>query len=136
MTDLASQILSSFSTMSIQEAAFWLIVQNFLQFAICIAVGHLFVMQFQMHPIGERPLPLERREVLLALLCVFLNSIVAVIGWMLWKNGVIVIHNDVSWSLILDVAALLLLMDFLMYVTHRICHHKLFFSWVHGTHHL
>lgn len=136
MINLADQILNAFASMSIEQAAFWLVVQNFLQFTICIAVGQLFVMQFQKNPIGERPLALERREVLLAVTCVFLNSVVAVIGWVMWKHGIIQIHSDVGWSAIIDVVVLLLLMDFLMYVTHRICHHKLFFSWVHGTHHL
>lgn len=136
MTDFAGQILNAFSTMSVAQAAFWLFMQNLLQFALCLFAGHLCIKWFEKHRIGESPEPLEKRELALAFSCVLLNSVVALTGWYLWRRGIIVIHNDISVFTIIDVIVLLLMMDFLMYVTHRICHHKLFFSWVHGTHHL
>ncbi|MBZ0188133.1 MAG: sterol desaturase family protein [Candidatus Obscuribacterales bacterium] len=81
---------------------------------------------FPSRRIYAAPEPLTSGKVWLSISCVFFNTPVAVAGWLMWRQGIIVIKPDIGLSCIVDVGALVLLMDFLMYVTHRI---------VHKTHH-
>jgi sterol desaturase/sphingolipid hydroxylase (fatty acid hydroxylase superfamily) len=136
LADLANWVLDYFLKADALHAAFWLFIQNVLQFVICLAVGQLLVVVFARRRTIDTPLPLERREVLLALSVVFLNTMVAVAGWYLWRAGVIKINRDLGIWTFFDVVLLLVAMDFLMYVTHRICHHPKLFPIVHQTHHI
>ena len=133
----AEWILDFFAKLSTQEAALYLLAQNVLQYAICIIAGQILLSVFSERRICPEPAPLERNEVLLSLSCVFLNTVVAVVGFTMWKSGVITIRRSTDpQTVILDVVCLLLLMDFLMYVTHRICHIPFIYPWVHKTHHI
>lgn len=136
MSELANWVLDFMATTDAQGAAFWLLMQNILQFAMCLIVGQVLVMLFAARRTIAAPDPIERREVLLALSCIVLNTMVAVGGWFLWRAGVIKINKDLGLWTVVDVVLLLVAMDFLMYVTHRICHHPMLFPWVHQTHHI
>lgn len=136
MADLANWVLDYFGRASLTDAAFWLFMQNVLQFVMCLAAGQVLVGLFANRRVIEAPLPLEKREVLLALSVVFLNTMVAVAGWYLWRLGIIKINRDLGLWTLIDVVLLLVAMDFLMYVTHRMCHHPRLFPIVHQTHHI
>lgn len=133
---LANQILDIFATVSLPVAMFWLLMQNILQLVLCVGCGEILVRIYANNRIAPLPAPLQAKEVWLAALCVILNTVVAVIGFLLWKQGIIVIYRTVSWSVFVDFAVLMILMDFLMYVTHRFCHLPFVFPFVHATHHL
>lgn len=136
MTEAANRILDYFWTADITGAAAWLFVQNVVQFALCVVLGVVLVRVFADRRVISEPDPIEKREILLAASCVVLNSVVAVTGWWLWRMGVIRINKDFGWWTAVDVVLLLVAMDFLMYVTHRICHHPKLFPWAHQTHHI
>jgi Delta7-sterol 5-desaturase len=64
-----------------------------------------------------------------------LNSLVAIVGWMLWKAGWIRITHPAWWRTVLDVMIFLGAMDFGMYVFHRLAHHPWVYPWIHARHH-
>ena len=133
--DLANHILDLFKTMTPVEAFGWLLVQNILQFLMCVGGGLLLIKFFNDRRIYSSPDALSKKEINWAICCVFLNTVVAVTGWFLWKEGIIVIKSEIGPSSIVDFLALLLMMDFLMYVCHRIVHIPGVYEWVHMTHH-
>lgn len=133
----AQQILDFFARLSLQEAAFYLLFQNILQYVICIAAGQLLIYVFAAKRIAPAPAPIESKEIWLSISCIFLNTAVAVIGFLLWRAGFITIYATTDpLSVLRDVICLLLLMDLSMYLTHRICHIPFIYPWVHKTHHL
>ncbi len=123
------------SNLSFAKAAGLLLLQNGLLFLLALAAGEWLVRRFKNRPVTPPPDPMQPAELLLALACVLLNTCVAIGGWFLWKQGVIVLRNEFSWRIILDVLVLLIAMDLLMYLFHRIAHHRLIFPIVHSTHH-
>ncbi len=134
--ETANRILDYFGSITPSEAFFWLFFQNILQFFLCVGAGLLLIKLFSARRIYQAPEPLTKKELLLAAGCVFFNSLVAFVGWLLWKNGTIVITRELDWTCFADTIILLLLMDLLMYVTHRIVHIKGIYSLVHRTHHI
>lgn len=129
-------ILDYFAKLPPELAFFWLLMQNILQFVLCVGGGILLLKLFSARRIYQAPAPLSSGEIWLSIVCVVLNSVVAFAGWYLWKLEIIQISREVGWYSIVDVLALLLMMDFLMYATHRVVHLPGIYSWVHRTHHL
>lgn len=121
--------------MPLEQAFFWLLVQNIVQFTLCLLGGAILVKLFTGRRIYQEPAPISRNELLFSISCVVLNSVVALAGWYLWKNGIIVISREVGIQCLYDTLALLIMMDFAMYVTHRIVHIPGIYEWVHQTHH-
>ncbi|MEG0927298.1 sterol desaturase family protein [Chryseobacterium sp.] len=80
--------------------------------------------------------PVTKPDFYLSLLTVFCNSLVMLIGVFLWKNGWIEVENSLSPGIIvLEVIALLLLMDLLMYFFHYAAHLPFVYKLLHGKHH-
>ncbi|WP_284464152.1 sterol desaturase family protein [Chryseobacterium sp.] len=80
--------------------------------------------------------PVTKADFYLSLLTVFCNSLVMLIGVFLWKNGWIEVENILSPVIIvLEVMALLLLMDLLMYFFHYAAHLPFVYKLLHGKHH-
>lgn len=121
--------------MSIGEAFFWLFIQNLLQFALCMIGGHILIKFFHGHRIYEAPETLTKFEIVMSMICLIFNTLMTLAGWKLWKMGVITINRDIGWHCLVDVIALLVLMDFFMYLTHRIAHIKGIYEIIHKTHH-
>lgn len=87
-------------------------------------------------PLQEQDHPITRSDVYLSFLTVFCNSLVMLTGVFLWKNGWITVDRNPSASVIvLEVVALLLLMDLLMYFFHYAAHLPFVYKLIHGKHH-
>ncbi|MGD9683417.1 MAG: sterol desaturase family protein [Candidatus Obscuribacterales bacterium] len=134
-SDLLLNLLDYFASISALEAFFWLLIQNILQFVLCVGGGYLLVRLCAERIIYARPDKLSADEIRLAVVCVIGNSLVALAGWYLWKNGIIVIRRETGLAALVDVFVLTMMMDFLMYATHRIVHIPGIFEYVHQTHH-
>ncbi len=128
-------ILDAFARMSTGEAVGWMALENVLLFALVLGLGDMLVRVFRTRAVGPAPDPLEFLEVVLALCCVALNTLVTYVGWRLWRTGWIVIRRDLDMRAVIDVIALMLMMDLGMYVTHRLAHVRCIYPWVHATHH-
>ena len=85
--------------------------------------------------LGEQQ-PILRRDIFLSWITVVCNTIVFVFGVYLWKYGVIKLQNDRSgFAIVAEVFFLTIVMDFLMYVFHRLVHLVSYFRQVHNRHH-
>jgi Delta7-sterol 5-desaturase len=120
--------------LSPREALVWLFVENLAVFAVSAAAGWLAVVGFARHPVGPPPEPLDRREAFYAALNVVLNWLITVLGWYLWRKGIIVIRRDEGWRAWLDLPLMLLTMDLAMYGLHRLAHHPRLYP-IHRLHH-
>ena len=114
----------------------WSSLVNGLMFAIAVLLGAACVRLFRDKPVSSPPDQLAPAEIALAGTCVVLNSLVMWFGWLAFRAGVLVVLADASALRVVgDALWLLLVMDFAMYLTHRLAHHPLAFRYVHGVHH-
>jgi Delta7-sterol 5-desaturase len=111
------------------------LVENIIIFLLAVAGGELLARWFKTARVASEPPPLSRKEIALAVTTILLNTVVTWAGWELWKLGVIRFRPDFGWRAWLDVAVLLALMDFAMYLLHRLAHHPLLFPLLHRMHH-
>jgi len=112
-----------------------LLIENLIVFGFAIVFGRVLVRLYAKRRVAFEPLPLAKIEVAAAAGCVLMNTCVTILGLVLWRNDIINFRTDVGVWAWLDVLALLLIMDFLMYVLHRTAHHPLVFGLMHRLHH-
>lgn len=109
---------------------------NLAVFAATVAVGEGLAWGFRGRPVVRDRPPVSRAEGWLAAACVVLNAVVMVAGWWLFRAGIVRVVAGEGWGRwLLDAAALLLVMDLAMYLTHRMAHTEPFFRLIHGIHH-
>ena len=122
-------------TLSYPAAAGLLFAENALIFVLALIAGQLLCRWSAACRVAPLPPPLSRREGGLALATVILNTVVTLVGLGLWRAGIIVLQRGGVLRALLDVVALLLIMDVAMYVLHRLAHFGPFFALVHREHH-
>jgi sterol desaturase/sphingolipid hydroxylase (fatty acid hydroxylase superfamily) len=133
--NLIVETLDSMRTMPLVWASFWAAVINVVQFGMALAFGHWLVKVYGDKRVSEPPEPLSRTEIVLAVSCVVINSLVFVAGLVMWRTGVIRVHYEFGVGVLLDVLVFFVVMDFAMYVLHRVAHHPLLYPLIHLTHH-
>lgn len=80
--------------------------------------------------------PILKADVVLSLITVLCNTVVFVLGVLLWKHGFIRLADGQKWWQVLaEVIFLTLIMDLLMYVFHRAVHFWKYFRRAHARHH-
>ncbi|MES2557300.1 MAG: sterol desaturase family protein [Bacteroidota bacterium] len=85
--------------------------------------------------IGDQQ-PIVQSDVVLSLITVLCNTLVFILGVLLWKHGFIALSENQYWLRVLaEVLFLTLIMDFLMYVFHRLVHFLRHFRQIHERHH-
>lgn len=132
-----NEFFAALYTIPLEQAVVWALAGNVVMFAAVLFAGEVLVRVFHDRANSPPPEPLSRQEIMLALVCVALNTLVAVIGIILWRAGIIQLHpNDGVLATLVDVAILTLLMDLGMYGFHRIAHHPVLYPVIHLTHHL
>lgn len=118
------------------EAFVLSLLVNVIVFVLAIGIGGLVVRLWCQRPVAGPPPAVTLGEGLLAASCIVLNSGVMFAGWLLFRSGLLRVDGDaLGWRSLADALVLVLVMDFAMYVTHRIAHHPIAFRWVHGIHH-
>lgn len=127
-------LIDALYKMSLWEASLWLLLENSLIFGIALLGGALLVALFKNRPVCPA-VQTNRAEITLALLAVVLNSLVTLAGLVLWQNGWIKLQVALDWKAVLDVFVLFFVMDFAMYILHRIAHLALLFPVLHRDHH-
>jgi len=90
---------------------------------------------FARRRIFDRWEPVRPIEMAAVLASIILNAAISALGWWLWGRGVIVLRPSTIPSALLDTIAMILAMDFGMYVFHRAAHHPRIFTLFHGFHH-
>lgn len=127
-------LIDALYKMPFWEASLWLLLENSVIFGLALLGGALLVRLFKNRPVSL-PAQSSRAEIILACLAVMLNSLVTLVGLVLWQNDWIKLQIAFDWKAILDVFVLFLVMDFAMYVLHRVAHWALLFPLLHRDHH-
>jgi len=113
----------------------YFLLLNIFIFAGAIFAGKILVRLFRTHKVCETPESLTNKELILALSTVFLNAFVTLMGWFLWRGGIIELNFEAGFIAIADFLRLFFMMDLLMYLLHRLAHVKPFYKILHQTHH-
>lgn len=130
--------IQSLYTLPLEQAAFWATLGNVLMFAFALVAGEWLIRRNHDHRVSPAPEPISRMEIGLAALCVILNSLVAVIGIIIWRAGGIQLRPYGEYNaltVLLDTVVLFFAMDFAMYLFHRVAHLPILYPLLHRTHH-
>ncbi len=124
----------------LHDAPLWqttlvLLAENVLILILALVLGQWAVRRFEARRVALPALPLQRLEVLVTISTVLGNTVTTLLGMFLWRAGIITFRTDVGVWAWLDVLVLLLIMDFAMYVLHRLAHHPWLFAIMHQLHH-
>ncbi|MFL6210555.1 MAG: sterol desaturase family protein [Pyrinomonadaceae bacterium] len=111
------------------------LVENLIILALVVLLGSLIIIRFNARRVALAPEPLSRMEVLIALTNVLLNTLTTLVGLWLWRHGVIHFRADAGLWALADVLVLLLSMDLLMYLLHRVAHTRVLYALLHKFHH-
>jgi Delta7-sterol 5-desaturase len=130
--------IESLYTLPLAQASFWVTLANVLMFVAALAAGEWLIRRSRDHRVSPVPAPISRTEIVLALVCVALNSLVAVVGVVMWRAGWIQLRPYGEYTfltVLLDTVVLFFAMDFAMYLFHRVAHLPLLYPLLHQTHH-
>ncbi|MFZ5630468.1 MAG: sterol desaturase family protein [Spirochaetota bacterium] len=119
--------------MSVAEATGFFFALNVL-----ILLGALLAEKVSQRLFSGAPRtpPATSRELLLASSTVVINSLISVVGWYLWRAGYLRLNRAADALTILrDTLVLLLTMDLILYILHRVAHLRWFYNWAHYLHH-
>lgn len=105
--------------------------ENLLIIVLVMLIG--FFIQKKLAP-GTR-FDASPKEYLFAGLTLLINTFITFIGFLLWKNNIIVFHVAFTWEVLPDFLVLFLVMDLAMYFLHLFIHHTALYRPVHGLHH-
>ncbi|HWC30964.1 MAG TPA: sterol desaturase family protein [Dehalococcoidia bacterium] len=129
----------SLYTQPLWQAAAWVTIFNVGMFVAALAAGEVLTRRFARNRVAPLPGGLTRTEIGLAVICVGLNAVVAIVGLVLWREGVIGVRPYGVYSaatVLLDTLVLFVAMDFAMYLFHRAAHHPAVYSLAHRSHHV
>lgn len=117
-----------------QLVLFGLMVNFVIYF--CSLGLYLFLTKFFASRAMGEDQPVLLSDILLSLVTVICNTLVFILGVVLWKTGWISLNENRHWfGVLLEVLILTLIMDLLMYVFHRSVHFLRYFRKVHERHH-
>jgi Delta7-sterol 5-desaturase len=115
-------------------ASLFFAVLNFLMYGLSTYLGER-LGRANPNRIAARQSTFGAIEIFWGGVSTVLNILVTLVGLWLYRVGVLVLPESVSWSrLLFDVFLFLLVMDALMYVLHRVAHLRRFYV-IHALHH-
>lgn len=129
------EMLQQLKTAQPWEAACVFLIANFVIFFCSILFCWGLGVAFSRKRIFDRWEPLRPLELVTAVVAVILNAAISVAGWCLWSNDAIILRPSTVLGSLADGAIMVLVMDFGMYVFHRIAHAPLLYRWMHRFHH-
>jgi sterol desaturase/sphingolipid hydroxylase (fatty acid hydroxylase superfamily) len=130
-----NRILDFFQTTPPLQAFAWMLLENAVLLFVTLLLGAAIIRLFVDRRVTPAPPPVTRHEILLATLCVLMNTVVTIAGWWLWRHGYIALGRQAGWRVLGDALVLLMAMDLGMYVTHRMAHWPPIFKLLHSAHH-
>jgi Delta7-sterol 5-desaturase len=112
------------------------LVENVILVGLGALLGHGALRLPGARRLTPDPGPVSGPELALVASTTLINTAVTVAGWWLWKAGLIDLRTGLGLGSIAELAALLLVMDVLMYAGHAAVHLRVLFPWVHRLHHV
>lgn len=118
------QALSQFNTL---ELIVLFLIENAILMVLSIFIGK--IIEFKNTQIAKE----DKKWIVSTLVC---NTIITYIGYLLFKNQIIILNFDNSFStLVFDTLLLIFLMDFFMFCFHYLAHKLKWFNPIHQLHH-
>jgi Delta7-sterol 5-desaturase len=111
------------------------LLENLAILTLVILLGGWVISHFRARRVALVPEPLSLTEVIVALVNVLLNTLTTLVGLWLWRHGIIHFRTDAGLLALADALVLLLVMDLLMYLLHRIAHTRVLYALLHKFHH-
>ncbi|WP_126650351.1 sterol desaturase family protein [Chryseobacterium aureum] len=131
-----SGYLSVFWQFSWPEWMVFSLIMNAVLYMFSIGLYIFIEKTCRKSQLQEKNHPVTKSDFRLSLMTVLCNSFVMLAGAFLWKSGWIVLGQTQSLAgITAEVAALLLLMDLLMYFFHYAAHLPFLYKTLHGKHH-
>ncbi|MEV6525862.1 sterol desaturase family protein [Longispora sp. NPDC051575] len=141
--------LDALRTLPVWAAALLALAENALLVGVGVGCGHLVLRSGGASGAGAGPGarvgsdgPVVRGENqtdhlqrVLAGAAVLGNAAVTLLGWYLWKQGLIHLDPHLSWGTLVDLLLLILIMDAVMYAGHALAHLRRLFPLAHQLHH-
>lgn len=121
--------------LDVREVIGFAVLENALLFLVAVSLGNAVLRLPTVVRLLPDPGRISRLQALLAASAILMNSVVTVAGWGLWKAGVIHLDAAVTARIGVDLVALILLMDLLMYAGHAAAHRPALFPLAHALHH-
>lgn len=128
-------MLAFLKELSLLQISLIFLVANMVIFVVSVTSCWLLGVMYSEKRIFSRWEPLKKGELFIAGVAVILNSVVSILGWMIWKAGYIDIQVASIGRSFTDCIIMLLVMDFGMYVFHRIAHSQWMYRTIHAFHH-
>lgn len=132
---MPASIINWLQTASWPTLSLAFLIENLIIFLLVIIVGNLVAARFRARRVSLKPDALTKTEIIVALVNVVFNTATTLAGLFLWRLGIIRFRTDVGLRALLDIFVLLLAMDLLMYVLHRLAHTRLLYPILHQFHH-
>jgi len=120
---------------TVGEAAVVFVLANAAIFLGSVALCAILGRAFARRRLFRGWEPLRQVEIAAAIGSIFFNSVVSVLGWMLWKQGIILLPEKPVWAWLSDAVFMLLAMDLGMYALHRLAHLRRIYPLFHTFHH-
>jgi sterol desaturase/sphingolipid hydroxylase (fatty acid hydroxylase superfamily) len=128
-------IVNWLQTASWAEVSIVFLIENLAILLLVVVLGGWGAARFRSRRVPLPPESLSLTEVVAVLANVLLNTMTTLAGLWFWRNGFIKFRSDVGLFALADVLVLLLSMDLLMYLLHRIAHTRALYFWLHQFHH-
>ncbi len=133
--NMPERIVNWLRNASWAEALFVFLVENLAILLLVVVLGGWVAARYRSRRVSLPPKSLSLTEVAVVLANVLLNTMTTVAGLWLWRNGFISFRSDIGLFAFADVLVLLLTMDLLMYLLHRIAHSRALYFLIHQFHH-
>ena len=132
---MIDELLKQLQSATILQVFLFFLVANIGIFAGSAASCWLVSVWFRKRQILNGFQPYIGFELFVALTAVVLNAVVSVGGWYLWTIGWIELRPKGLLMTAVDVLVMLIAMDIIMYVGHRLVHLPAVYPIVHRFHH-
>lgn len=127
--------INALHTVPLGHAAGLFLLQNVGVCVLAVMLGEGLIRRFAHRRVAPEALALQPQELVLAGVCVLLNSAVTFVGLLLWRYGWIRFRLDTGPRVIVDLVVLVGVMDLAMYGMHRVAHSRWLYGWLHAAHH-
>ncbi|MEZ6125378.1 MAG: sterol desaturase family protein [Planctomycetaceae bacterium] len=128
-------VLDHLQTSSTFEVGLFFLLLNVCIFIVSVGGCWLVARCFRHRQVLSSFQPFQLLELIAALIAVFLNAVISVVGWWLWREGSIQLTDRSGTGIVFDSLVMVAFMDIVMYFGHRLVHVPLLYPAVHRFHH-
>lgn len=135
MEQVLKKTLLLIENLSWTQAPLTFFLLNLMIFILAMAISHFLIKIFRKHRVSPVPAPLNKKEITLTISCIFINTLITMIGFYLFKEKLIQIKINGFGLIFIETFGLFFIMDFLMFLTHRLMHTPILYKLIHSVHH-